>query len=371
NDTVGSKGGNDQIYGDEGDDIVFGGVGNDLLSGGSGNDKLNGGTGFDVALQEGKRNDYSITLDGAGIKLTHIASGVSDWLVDVEQLRFDTGPILTVAHSAAEEAAAFLFQQWMGRDLTQSEGAVIQTLDGLSAVQVAELFAQVFPQQAGGKTAQQLLAGMEAAGAIRVDAVRETTFVGGASDNTITPTLGLAWTIDGGAGTDTLVFPATLAQTHIEASDNGFTLHRMTDGAMLELVNVERLTFSDTHLALDLDGHAGQAAKLLGALGGAAFLANKPLVGEVIRALDAGVSAQDLAQLGLQVLGAHTPGQITQLLWSNAVGSTATPAQLQPFVSMMAQGLTGGELAVLASDLALNTTRIDLVGLAATGIEFA
>jgi len=371
NDTVGSKGGDDQLYGDAGEDIVFGGAGNDLLSGGSGSDRLNGGTGFDVALQEGKRSDYTVASDGAGIKLTHTASGVADWLVDVEQVRFETGTILTVAHSAAEEAAAFLFQQWMGRDLTQSEGAVIQTLDGLSALQVAELFAQVFPQQAAGRAPAQLLEGMEGKGAIRVDAERAAEFLGDAGNDTITPTLGLAWSVDGGAGVDTLVFPATLAQTHIEASAAGFTLQRMTDGAMLELVDVERLTFSDTQLALDLDGHAGQAAKLLGALGGAAFLTNKPLVGEAIRALDAGTSAQDLAQLGLQLLGAKSALEVTQLLWTNVVGSAATPAQLQPFVEMMAQGVTGGELALLASNLELNATRIDLVGLTATGIEFA
>ena len=38
---------------------------------------------------------------------------------------------------------------------------------------------------------------------------------------------------------------------------------------------------------------------------------------------------------------------------------------------MMAQGVTGGELAVLVSHLDLTATRIDLVGLSATGIEFA
>jgi hypothetical protein len=371
NDTVGSKGGNDQLYGDAGDDIVFGGAGNDLLSGGSGSDRLNGGTGFDVALQEGKRSDYTVTLDGAGVKLTHNASGVSDWLVDVEQVRFATGPSLTVAHSEAEEAAAFLFQRWMGRDLTPSEGAVIQTLAGQTALQVADLFAQVYPQQAGGRTAEQLLDGMAGAGAIRVDAQRETAYIGDAGDNSFTPAPGLAWSVDGGAGIDTIVFPATLAQTHLEASATGFTLQRMTDGAMLELVNVERLTLEDTQLALDLDGHAGQAAKLIGAVAGAAFLDNKPLVGEVLRALDAGVSAQSLVQLGLQLLGAQTAGQVTQLLWTNVVGSAATPEQLQPFVTMMAQGMTGGELAVLASHLEFNATRIDLVGLAATGIEFA
>ena len=153
---------------------------------------------------------------------------------------------------------------------------------------------------------------------------------------------------------------------HIGASTNGFTLQRMTDGAMLELVNVERVTLSDTQLTLDLDGHAGEAAKLIGAVGG-----NKPLVGEVIRALDAGVSAQSLAQLGLQLLGANTPGQVLQLLWTNVVGSARTPAQLQPFIDMMAQGLTGGEVAVLDSNLELEAVRIDLIGLAHMGIECA
>ncbi|WP_157422161.1 DUF4347 domain-containing protein, partial [Acidovorax sp. Root219] len=113
NDVVGSEAGDDQVFGDAGDDIVFGGAGNDLLSGGTGSDRLNGGTGFDVAIQEGTRADYTVTLEGAGIKLTHTATGVSDWLVDVEQVRFATGPSLTVAHSAAEEAGAYLFQKWI------------------------------------------------------------------------------------------------------------------------------------------------------------------------------------------------------------------------------------------------------------------
>ena len=52
----------------------------------------------------------------------------------------------------------------------------------------------------------------------------------------------------------------------------------MTDGAMLDVTRVERVTFSDTKLALDLNGNAGQAAKLLGALGGSALLGNKGVV---------------------------------------------------------------------------------------------
>ncbi|WP_428001216.1 DUF4347 domain-containing protein [Acidovorax sp.] len=372
NDVVGSEAGDDQVYGDAGDDIVFGGAGNDLLSGGTGSDRLNGGTGFDVAIQEGTRADYTVTLEGAGIKLTHTATGVSDWLVDVEQVRFATGPSLTVAHSAAEEAGAYLFQKWIGRDLNQGEGAIIQSLTGKTALEVATLFAQVFPEQSAGKTPAQLLEGMGAAGAVRVDAVRDVTVTGDAGNNTITPTLGLARYVDGGAGIDTVVIPATLGQTYVQSQNNGtFTLQRLTDGAMLDVTRVERVTFNDTKLALDLNGHAGEAAKLLGALGGPALLTNKGVVGEVIRLLDAGATGQTIAGLGLQLLGASTPTQIAQTLWTNVVGRAGTDGELKLLTDIMAGGVSASELTVMAANLELNAVRIDLVGLAAKGIEFA
>ncbi len=372
NDVVGSEAGDDQVFGDAGDDIVFGGAGNDLLSGGTGSDRLNGGTGFDVAIQEGARTDYTVTLEGAGIKLTNTATGVSDWLVDVEQVRFATGPSLTVAHSAAEEAGAYLFQKWIGRDLNQSEGAIIQSLTGKTALEVATLFAQVFPEQSAGKSPTQLLEGMAAAGAALVDAVREVTVTGDTGDNTITPTLDLARHVDGGAGIDTLVISAELGQTYVQSQNNGsFTLQRLTDGAMLDVTRVERVAFNDTKLALDLNGHAGEASKLLGALGGSELLANKGVVGEVLRLLDAGTSSQTIAGLGLQLLGVSTPTQIANTLWTNVVGRVGTDSELKLLTDIMAGGVSGSELVVIAAHLDATAVRIDLVGLAAKGLEFA
>ncbi|MBB6559341.1 hypothetical protein HNP48_002008 [Acidovorax soli] len=54
-----------------------------------------------------------------------------------------------------------------------------------------------------GTTLAQFLKDMAAAGAIRVDAIREVTVTGDAGNNTISPTLGLERYVDGGAGTDT------------------------------------------------------------------------------------------------------------------------------------------------------------------------
>ena len=154
-------------------------------------------------------------------------------------MRFATGPGLTAAHSAAEEAGAYLFQKWMGRELNQGEGAI------------------------------------------------------------------------------------------------------------------------------------SQAAKLLGALGGPGMLANKGVVGEVIRLLDAGATSETIAGLGLQLLGANTPTQIAQTLWTNVVGRAGTEGELKLLTDLMAGGVSAGELVVMAANLDANAVRIDLVGLAAKGIEFA
>jgi Ca2+-binding RTX toxin-like protein len=86
---------------------------------------------------------------------------------------------------------------------------------------------------------------------------------GGASGDTFN---GLAGhdRIDGGAGIDTLVLGATRAGYAITAQANGeFALvesaHR---GNTADLVNVERIRFADTAVALDIAGNAGQAYRI-------------------------------------------------------------------------------------------------------------
>ncbi len=140
---------------------------------------------------------------------------------------------------------------------------------------------------------------------------------------------------------------------------------------MLDLTHVERISLNDTKLALDLNGHAGEAARLLGALAGPGILGNKGVVGEVIRMLDAGASSQTVAGLGLQLLGVNTPTQIAQTLWTHVVGRAGTASELKLLTDMMAGGTSAADLVVMAAHLDLTAARIDLVGLAAKGIEFA
>jgi hypothetical protein len=86
--------------------------------------------------------------------------------------------------------------------------------------------------------------------------------------------------------------------------------------------------------------------------------------------LDAGWSYDNLAGLALDAAGAKTNDQIVSLLWTNVIGTKPTAADKQPFIALLENGMSAGALAHLAADTSFNTTNINLVGLAQTGIEY-
>jgi hypothetical protein len=185
-------------------------------------------------------------------------------------------------------------------------------------------------------------------------------FTGGAGDDTL----------NGAAGIDTAAYAGARSAYTVAITAQQVTVSGGTDGADT-LTNVERLQFSDTKLALDLGGHAGQVAKLLGACFGAAAVANKQYVGIGLSLLDTGTTYEQLAGLALGVVGANTPETVVNLLWTNLFGSAPTAEQAAPYVAMLGGSISAGALTVMAADLELNTNQINLVGLAGTGLEFA
>ncbi|GAA3949010.1 Ig-like domain-containing protein [Allohahella marinimesophila] len=86
--------GDDTLHGDDGDDALFGEQGDDILIGGRGSDLIDGNGGYDVAVFAGERSEYRIEQIGSAcFRVTHLASGDQDLVVDVEQFRFDDGDI--------------------------------------------------------------------------------------------------------------------------------------------------------------------------------------------------------------------------------------------------------------------------------------
>lgn len=143
----------------------------------------------------------------------------------------------------------------------------------------------------------------------------------------------------------------------------------LNDGSDI-LDNVERLFFTDKSIAIDTNGNAGTTAKILGAVFGKDSISNKNYVGIGLHFLDAGWTYDNLAGLALDAAGAKTNEQVVSLLWNNVIGTKPTAADKQPFIALLENGMTAGALAHLAADSSFNTTNINLVGLAQTGIEY-
>ncbi|MBK9237808.1 MAG: hypothetical protein IPO19_18245 [Rhodoferax sp.] len=151
------------------------------------------------------------------------------------------------------------------------------------------------------------------------------------------------------------------------------TVLTLTDNSGSEgrdtLTGIERLHFADSKIAYDMDGRAGQTAKLLGAVFGVAALGNKQLVGIGLQLLDGGMSYEQLAGLAVAAAGKTSHADVVSLLWANLVGVAPTTDQAAPVVALLDGGVSVGALTVVVAELSLNAERINLVGLAQSGLE--
>ncbi|WP_374438105.1 S8 family serine peptidase [Inhella sp.] len=149
------------------------------------------------------------------------------------------------------------------------------------------------------------------------------------------------------------------------------------DGSVDVFSTVERLVFSDLSVALDLQGAAGGAARLIGALFGPEQLAAERVVGKWLALLDGGASlSQAVAQAVasaefLAAAGSTSNRDFVNLVYRNVVGVLPGPGELAHFVGLLDRGeYTQASLALMAVELDLTAQRVDLVGLTGTGLEY-
>jgi len=175
--------------------------------------------------------------------------------------------------------------------------------------------------------------------------------------------------LDGGRGIDVTSYTETKDSYLISISGLNSTVTGNDDESD-SLKNIERITFSDTNLAIDLNASAGIAAKVLGSVFGADSLSNREYVGIALNLLDEGMVYEALMEYALTAAGATTNESVVDLLYTNLVGNAPTASEAATYVSSLESGMSMGDLGVFAADHDLNTTNIDLVGLTQTGIEF-
>jgi hypothetical protein len=186
---------------------------------------------------------------------------------------------------------------------------------------------------------------------------------------------------DGGPGTDTVAYARPRADHQVTRESGKWVVRdQIGDGGRDVLTSIERLSFSDAKVALDLGRteKAGQAALLIGAVLGGTLMREKPeLMGAVIGLFDQSFTLPELAGALMRLDGvwpvltggSSTPEAIAGYLHEKVNGARPSPAQLAEAVAALTQQPQGAYLAALATSDA-NVAQVDLTGLAQTGLVF-
>ena len=182
---------------------------------------------------------------------------------------------------------------------------------------------------------------------------------------------------DGGLGLDTVVYNGPMERYSITKSGNRYVVSEPTGSDDTDyLANIERLQFSNTKVALDMTGNAGDAARLIGALLGPSYVKDKALAGVVIGLLDQNYSTQTIATLGLStstyigLAGSSSNEDFVKHVFKNVIGRPPVEAELQTYVGMLSAGTSQAALAVMAAETEFTAEKIGLTGLVLNGWEF-
>ena len=136
------------------------------------------------------------------------------------------------------------------------------------------------------------------------------------------------------------------------------------------LVNIERIEFSDVSVALDLAGSAGQVAKILGSVFGKSYVSNTVFAGIGLAYIDGGMSYKDLCGLAAGAAGLSTADVLVTTLLRNVTGVEPTVTSKAPYLKLIADGASFSDVVLQISDLAANTQNIKLSDLTNSGLAY-
>lgn len=178
----------------------------------------------------------------------------------------------------------------------------------------------------------------------------------------------------GEGGIDSAVFSQN-ASSYTVSRNEGAIEVRTVGGEADILTGIERLEFTDSALAFDLDGNAGIVVKMLGVVLGQENWNNKEYIGIGLDLVDnQGISFEALMEMAFTTVlgGESTNGDIVNLVYTNLYGQPPSDQQISSITAELLDSgaFSVGELGVLAANHDLNTANIGLVGLADTGIEY-
>jgi hypothetical protein len=186
--------------------------------------------------------------------------------------------------------------------------------------------------------------------------------------------------IDGGAGIDTVAYAATRSSYTLTQANGGYVLVQSGSGSRHDLINVERLQFSDKNLALDVspNGNAAQSLMFIGTVAHA-LKSDPGVIGTILYFFDQDMSMQQICQLAIDVnlisalAGSSSNEDLAKLVWRNVVGVEADDNAVDLLLSFMDgrnAAFSQAQLLATVAQLDLNQQHVGLVGLANSGLEY-
>ena len=318
--------------------------------------------------------NFTVTLSTAATSSVSVAYSTApgtalsgaDFVATSGTLTFNPGEtsktidVAIVGDLAAETTESFTLQlaNPTGATLGSTALATITVLDNDSANSGSTLNGTNGADRLQGTSGNDIINGLEGNDAL----------IGGAGNDTL----------NGGDGTDTAEFTGSRTAFQIQKTSGGLTLTSSTEGVD-QLTGIERLKFADGQMAYDMQlGNAGgNAVLVVNALFGASGLQNQTLMRDAIAFFDGqsslGAGVELLAGFGLvNMVAGQTNTQVVATLFQNITGSQPTE-----LINIVAASVGSGpgqqtlaQLVTAASSLDLNQAKVNLVGLAESGLVF-
>ena len=305
------------------DDILNGTTGADDISGLAGNDRITGGGGDDV-IRAGDGFDNVVFSD---VFANYTISAVSGGKVQSEQY-------FTVTHNngGADGTDTIYMDAEFFDFADRSSVPRAQLVSSAEADDGDEILGTDGPDNnLSGTTGNDVINALGG----------NDTIVGTIGDDTIS----------GGSGLDFVAYTSYSSSNVSLTTANGITTFSAA-GFTDELQEVERLQLSDTWLALDFNGQAGAAAKIIVAAFGQELLPQYLSVG--IGLADSGQSAKDLADLvvGSNLMDYDGSGaEFIDLVFNNLLSRDANVLEQTLYGDYLDRGLyTQAELLAIAAD---------------------
>jgi len=190
-------------------------------------------------------------------------------------------------------------------------------------------------------------------------------------------------TIDGGSGLDTIKYSVSSETASFSENDASQLVLKNTTSSSLysgkntssksdTLLSVERIQFSDKAYALDLDGNAGVAAKVIISAFGAENLSSK--MSSILTIVDNGKTIDGISDYVIQMslienaIGSTTYGSFVDHVYENVVGIAPSSADHNTYTALLDNGTyTKSSLLALAANTTLTgalvtANTIDLIG---------